>query len=360
VAGPLGHLVFVANRDSNDVAVINARTDRVIKRVKVGARPHMTIVAANGRTYTTGSGSDDLTVIDGMTLKIVGRVKTRAKGPEHGTVSPDGRWLYVANVEGRAVTVVDLAANKVAAVIGGLAHPHNILFSADGRRAYVTQVGSYRVALVDTATHRVTGDVAAGSPVRLASLTLPKIQGVNNAVLVPGRSLVFATNQDAGEVAVIEDRTGAMAGAIPVGRQPWEPYATPDGRLVLVPNLADETVSVIDAAARRVVATLPGGKEMTGAVISADSRKAYLVRRGDGLVSVLDLERLAVAKEIAVGRNPEVASRTADGEKVYVANSGSNDVTVIATATDTVAGTIRNVGRYPWAVTAAGGYNYCH
>lgn len=359
-AGDLGHLIFVANRDSNDVAVIDARTDRVIKRLKVGARPHMTIVAGNGMTYTTGTGSDDLTVIDGKSLKVVGRLTTRAKGPEHGTVSPDGRWLYVANVEGGAVTVVDLVTNKVASVIGGLANPHNILFSADGQRAYVTQVGSYRVALVDTAMHAVIGEVPAGSPVRLASLTLPKVQGVNNAVLVRGLSLVFATNQDAGEVAVIDDRSGAVATVIPVGREPWEPYETPNGRLVLVPNLADETVSVIEAAGKRVVATLPGGKEMTGIVVSVDSRKAYVVRRGDGLVSVLDLERLAVAKEIPVGKSPEVAARTADGRKVYVANSGSNDVTVIETATDTVVGTIRNIGRYPWAVTAAGGYNYCH
>jgi YVTN family beta-propeller protein len=151
----------------------------------------------------------------------------------------------VANVVGNAVSVIDLAAAKTVQVVKGLSQPHNIVFGPDGKAIPAARI-------------------AAGSLARLASLHPQKVQGVNNAALADG--LLFATNQDAGEVAVIDSARDAVAGVIPVGREPWEPYETPDHAKILVPNLADRTVSLIDVPSRNVLAILPGGKDMTGVV----------------------------------------------------------------------------------------------
>lgn len=355
-ASDLKGLVFLANRDSNDLVVIDAATDRILSRLPVGNRPHMSLISKDGKVYTTGTDTNDVTVVDAATLKVAGKITVNARGPEHATFSPDGRFLWVANVEGNAVSVIDLAAAKTVKVLQGFSQPHNIVFAPDGK-AYVTQVGSYRIAVFGSARASLITRIPAGNPARLASLTPEEVHGVNNAVFVHG--LLFATNQDAGEVAVIDPTQDKVVDLIRVGREPWEPYETPDHTRVLVPNLADETVSVIDARSRKVLATLPGGKDMTGLVVTADSKKAYLVRRGDDKLSVIDLERLQLSREIAVGKSPEVATRTANG-KVYVANSGSGDVSVIDTATDQVVTTIQNVGKHPWALASFNGYNYCH
>ncbi len=360
----LADRIFVANRESGDVAVIDTREDRIIGRFAVGLRPHMTLVLADGRTITTGGGSDTLDVVDGRSLASLARLATDARGPEHAAVSPDHRWLYVANVEGNAVSVVDLSAMRAVRTIEGLAQPHNVVFTDDGRKAYIAQAGAHALAVVDVTAHRVVGQIVVAEPALVAArqgATETGVHGVNNAALVRATGLLFAPDQDAGIVAVVDSRTDRVIERVAVGREPWEPYLTPDGHRLLVPNLADETVSVIDTDSRRVVATLPGGRDMTGVVVSADSRKAYVIRRGDNLVSVVDLARLALAREIPVGKAPEVAARLAGGSKVYVANSGSNDVSVIDTATDRVVATVPNVGLHPWAVTAPGsGYNICH
>ena len=355
-ASDLTDLVFLANRDSHELVVIDAATDQIISRVAVGRRPHMTVLSAAGKVYTTGTGTNDVTVVDAATLRVERKIPVQAKGPEHAALSPDGQFLWVANVAGNAVSVIDLAAAKTVQVVKGLSQPHNIVFAPDGK-AYVTQVGSYRVAVFTPGKATPVARIAAGSPARLASLHPQKVQGVNNAALAQG--LLFATNQDAGEVAVIDSARDAVVKVIPVGREPWEPYETPDHTKILVPNLADRTVSVIDVPSQKVLATLPGGKDMTGVVVTADSKKAYVVRRGDNKVSVIDLERLQVTGEIAVGRSPEVATRTAGG-KIYVANSGSGSVSVIDAGSDRVLTTITKVGKYPWALASFNGYNYCH
>jgi YVTN family beta-propeller protein len=252
--------------------------------------------------------------------------------------------------------VIDVAAAKTVHVLTGLSQPHNIVLAADGR-AYVAQAGSYDVAVFRPEQTTPVTRLAAGSPARLAALHPKEVHGVNNAVLARGH--LFATNQDAGEVAVIDTGQDRVVELIPVGREPWEPYETPDHTKILVPNLADETVSIIDVTSRKVLATLPSGKDMTGVVVTADSKKAYVVRRGDNTVSVLNLERLQVMGEIPVGTSPEVATRTAGG-KVYVANSGSGTVSVIDPGCDRVVTTIPEVGKHPWSLASFNGYNYCH
>ena len=270
-ASDLTGLVFLANRDSHELVVIDAATDQIISRVAVGKRPHMTVLSAAGKVYTTGTGTNDVTVVDAATLRVERKIPVQAKGPEHAALSPDGQFLWVANVAGNAVSVIDLAAAKTVQVLKGLSQPHNIVFAPDGK-AYVTQVGSYRVAVFTPGQATPVARIAAGSPARLASLHPQKVQGVDNAALAQG--LLFATNQDAGEVAVIDSARDAVVKVIPVGREPWEPYESPDHAKILVPNLADRTVSVIDVPSQKVLATLPGGKDMTGVVVTAGLEKS--------------------------------------------------------------------------------------
>lgn len=350
-------LVFLASRDSSDLRIIDTRTDTVIKAVRTGRMPHMMIVGKSALTYTTGTGSNDLTILDASTLEVVGRIPLPGKGPEHGTISPDGRWLFVANVTGGSVAVVDLETRQPAKLLKGLARPHNIAFSADGAKAFIAQAASAELVVVDVAR------LAVAKRIRLARLpgrALDEGQGVNNAVPLHGTPLLAATVTAANALVLLDTARDAVVATIRVGQEPWEPYDTPDGRYVLTPNNGDKTISIVDVAKRALVASLPGGADMTGIVFSADSRKAYVVSRGDGTILVLDLDRLAVARVLPVGSTPEVATRTADGKKVYVASSGNGEVAVIDTQRDEVVATVKNVGKFPWALSTIGGYNYCH
>ena len=78
------------------------------------------------------------------------------------------------------------------------------------------------------------------------------------------------------------------------------------------------------------------------------AQNAYITNEGSNTVSVIATATNTVAATIAVGTDPFGVAVSPDGSTVYVANAGSNTVSVIATATNTVTATIA-VGTNPAA-----------
>jgi YVTN family beta-propeller protein len=64
--------------------------------------------------------------------------------------------------------------------------------------------------------------------------------------------------------------------------------------------------------------------------------KAYVTQPSANLVTVIDTATGTVAGTVAVGTNPARVVITRDGSRAYVTNQGSNSVSVIDTASDTV------------------------
>ena len=72
---PDGRLILTADRDDDQVSIIDAATLAVGATVKVGTRPFGVTVDADGRrAYTANVGSNDVTVIDVAGRRVVGTV----------------------------------------------------------------------------------------------------------------------------------------------------------------------------------------------------------------------------------------------------------------------------------------------
>ncbi|MFQ5914384.1 MAG: cytochrome D1 domain-containing protein [Nitrospinota bacterium] len=354
-------LAFVANRDSNDVAVIDIAARKVVGRFPVGRSPHMVAISPDGRwVYTTGQSDDTLTVTRVSDFRTVATLHL-GKSPEHLAVSPDGRLVLVGNFEDGTVSVVDARARREVARLAGFARPHNITFSRDGRRAFVANLGSDRVSVVDIEAQKIVASLEAANPVKLAKLQQGrKINGIINVTLTPDGRFGYAAHADGGEVAVIDAAAARVVKYVRVGNLPWRAYSTPDGRRMVVPNLGDRTVSVIDTASQGVTAVLPSLEGVTGVNPALGGRLAFVLSRSKNKVRVLDLKAKTVLKDIPVGLSPETASTTPDERFVFLATSRSGEVWVLDAEQLSVSAVIPNVGKHPWAVTIAGGINYCH
>jgi YVTN family beta-propeller protein len=356
-----GAYVYVPNRSSADVAVIDTRTDRVIMRVPVGNVPHQVSVSdVVDKMIASNTADDTISIVDLPTLAT--RTLRLDHEPEHMELSPDGVLLAVGNIGAGTVSLVSLQDERERARVEGLFEPHNLTFSPDGALLYVANLGASHVSVVDVATATIIDEIKIAEPPSVASREDPgaEFQGIINVTATPDGRLGFAAHGEAGELAVIDLRSRALKKSVALGELPWRAYSTADGRFMLVPNNGDRTLSVISTASLEVIATLPAAEDVTGVNTGWFETTAFALSRAGRKAVVYDLEAMAQVGEIALPGTPETGVTTPDGTKLYVALSDVDQVAVIDVRRRALVTTIEGVGDEPWGTMMTGTINYCH
>ncbi len=358
-----GRYVFVPNRGSADIAVIDTRTDLIAARIEVGNVPHQVVVSTPlDKLIVTNTRDNTISIVDLAKLETEATLTLDVE-PEHMELSPDGRLLAVGNIGAGTVSLVSLVENREVARIEGLHAPHNLTFGAHGTLLYVANLGANHVSVIDVTSARIVARVPIDGAPALAALDARgnhEFQGLINVTPTADGRFGFAAHGESDLLAVLDLRKRELVKTLRLGDRPWRAFATADGRHMLVPNNGDSTVSVISTATAEVVATLPGAADMTGINSDSSGSTAFVISRGENKLVVLDLVEMRTAGEISLPSVPETGVVTPDGKKLYVALSGSNQVAVIDTRSRKLMTLIDDVGDAPWGATIPGALNYCH
>ena len=115
-----GKLVWVVNPGGDNVAVIGAKSNKVVKRIKVGDEPQGVAVDPNNKyAYVANTADGTVSVIrikdprpgnfKASVAKDLGKNGKFLTGAEPWNIvsSPDGRRIYVANSSQDSITVID-------------------------------------------------------------------------------------------------------------------------------------------------------------------------------------------------------------------------------------------------------------
>src|SRR5207244_11656162 len=101
------------------------------------------------------------------------------------------------------------------------------------------------------------------------------------------------------------------------------------------------TVGVIDTATNTVVThILTAGLNPVGVAVTPDGKSVYVTDYTNNAVSVIDTASNSVADLVPVGSEPEGVAVTPDGKSVYVVNTGDNTVSVSNPSTNLVVATV--------------------
>jgi YVTN family beta-propeller protein len=354
--------VFVPNRNSADVAVIDTATDTVLTRIAVGNVPHQVAISnLTGKLVASNTADDTISIVDLATLET--STLQLDHEPEHMELDPGGRLLAVGNLGAGTVSLVTLDPPEETARISGMFSPHNLTFSPDGSRLYVANLGADHISVIDVASAAVVDEIRVAEPSAVASADPQadsEFQGIINVTRTPDGRLGFAAHGEGDRLAVLDLRTGALKANLELGSLPWRAYSTADGRYMLVPNNGERTLSVVSTSTLTEVARLPGAEDMTGVNTGWFETTAVVISRGEDKALVYDLEAMAKVGEIALPGTPETGVTTPDGNRLYVALSGTDQVAVIDLRTRELVKTIDDVGDEPWGATMLGALNYCH
>jgi YVTN family beta-propeller protein len=315
-----------------------------------------TVAAAS--VYVPNRETGTVSVVDTVTNRTIATVPV-GPNPVNVAVSRDGQRAYVANLNANYVSMIDTTTN---ANVGSLQvgnGPWGLAVSPDNSRLYVANLFSRRVSAVDVGSGQTVGGIDVAGNARGISLT-------------PDGRYLFVADATVGFVEVIDTAGMTMAAVIPVGYQPQQAAITPDGTRVYVPTL--NTIAVIDAGRvpacpapdtwlppeppsptcpeailtqlARTAAVPPPGQQVTivplpdvpsTIAFSADGARAYITHSTPGgAMSVLDLASHTLGAVIGLNSYPYGIGVAANGPRVYVSRGGAGTLSVLDTTTTTV------------------------
>lgn len=306
------------------------------------------------RVYVPNRRSNDVYVIDPATFQIVDRFKVGIN-PQHVVPSWDLKTLWVANnAEGRtdgSLTPINPKTGKPGASIP-VDDPYNMYFTPDGKSAIVVAEARKRLDFRDpqTMAHQF-------------SIATPGCAGINHADFsIDGRYAIF-TCEFRGSLAKVDLVNRKVLGYLKLskGGMPQDIRISPDGKAFFVADMHADGVFLIDGDSFAEIGFITTGIGSHGLYPSRDGKKLYVSNRGShkvvgpaggqGSVSVIDFatRKLEVTWPIPNGGSPDMGNVSADGKTLWL--SGRFDNVVYAIDTTTGAMKVIPVGKEPHGLT---------
>jgi YVTN family beta-propeller protein len=228
--------------DGQLIRVIDLRSRSIVGTIDFGkgVRPHRPVFGPrDGMLYVTTELNRTVSVIDPATLAIVGSIPTGEDESHMLAISGDGRRGYTANVKSGTVSVLDLGARTLVAVVPVSARVQRISVSTDGRRAFTADQTAARIAVIDTATNSVAASIPLPG---VAFGTTPTPDGKWLLITLPALRLV----------ALADLSTLRVVKTVEVPKAPQEILVRPDGAVAYVSCDATAQVAVIDIGGWKV------------------------------------------------------------------------------------------------------------
>src|SRR5439155_12582376 len=262
-------------------------------------------------------------------------------------MTPDGRYLLLSN-NGQGVqslVLFDTSTLKVVQVIPYSAPEAlflGVVVAPGSDRVFASAGGNNKIRVYDFAGKALV----ERAPISLGDAKAP-IYPAGLAISADGATLYAALNLD-NTVAFIDTATGQVrtkvrlapaATAASIGTLPYAIVRVDERLYVSEWNAGG--VSVVDTREAKLVQRIPTGGHASGLVLSADRARLYVANATSDTVSVIATATnqvvgtvdLSPYPDAPMGSMPNALAVASDGKTLYVANGGNNDVAVVETDT---------------------------
>jgi YVTN family beta-propeller protein len=168
VLSPDGRWAYVACFGGSAIAVLDTRSAALAATITLPApsQPYGIAISPDGRyIYASDNLLARLFVVDTRTRTLAGTVPIGVK-PALIARSPDDRTLYVTNGASRTVSVLDIGAHpadprpRASVTVAG--YPHGLAVTPDGRYVVVADTTGRELSVIDTRTNTVAATIPAG------------------------------------------------------------------------------------------------------------------------------------------------------------------------------------------------------
>jgi YVTN family beta-propeller protein len=296
------------------------------------------------RVYVPNRRSNDVAVIDPATFKVIDRYPVGVN-PQHVVPSWDLKTLWVNNnAEHRtdgSVTPIDPLTGKPGKSIA-VDDPYNMYFTPDGSAAIVVAEAHKRLDFRDPHTMALK-----------YSISTPKCAGINHADFsIDGRYVIFTCEFSSGLVKIDLEARKVVGYLNPSKRgMPQDIRISPDGKVFYVADLKADGVFLIDGDKFTETGFIKTGVGTHGLYPSRDGKQLYVSNRGSnkvfaapggkGGIAVIDFatRKVVTTWPIPSGGSPDMGNVSVDGKTLWLSGRFDNAVYAI----DTISGKVKSI-----------------
>jgi YVTN family beta-propeller protein len=312
-----GQRIYVTNSWADSVTEIDAASLAVRRDLRTGFEP-IGLAVSGPTLYVANRISNDISVID---LRTGDESKRLAAGRGASYAAAYGSQVYVTHIYPNPggfrtqpeseITEIDAEHQRVEARfrLNNVAGVFHVALSRDGRLGVAAQLRPKNlIPLAHVAHGWAFGDSLAvfgedvGGVVQLPLDELERYFSLPFGVAIaPDKSKLYLTASGTDEVAIVDLQALVVAARVPE-------------RNTLVNDLS--------VSARYVIARIPVGRNPRGIALSADGSRLYIANRLDDSVSILDTAARKIVGTIALG-GPAVINPQRRGERLFYSSKFS-------------------------------------
>src|SRR4051812_25338218 len=267
-AAPDGSRLYFTSEAEKVLAVVDARTRLITKKIALTGRPNNISISRDGRFVYVGIVSDPgaVEVVDTTTLERVKSIPT-AGGIHNVYVTPDNCYILAGSIAGKKLTVIDAKTHEPAwTLFSEGIRPIAFDTNADGstKRLFVQLSEVHGFAVVEFAQRKEVGRVM-----------LPEIP---------------EAQRDKGPF------NGAPSHGIGVA---------PDGKTLWVASRPNGMIYAYSLADLKLLGGVSVGGRPDWVTFTPDSRRIYVATENTGSVTVIDVPTIKEVTRVKVGLSPK-------------------------------------------------------
>jgi len=314
--------IYVTDSASDTIDVIDPTTNQVVQVIRGIVLPHGIAFSPDGtRLYVSNESESVLNVVDRKSGDILQKIPLSAR-PNNIAITKDGsRVLVGIRSQPGVVDVIDTASQKRTNSIPVDGSVHNVYVTPDGKYAVSGSIENKAVSVIDLATEKMVWEVKLDRAVRpMAFEAAPdgathrifiQLSGFNGFAVVDFAKRAEVARiklpDQPGGFGVAEGRMGTPShgiGVAPDGKSLWVnstvanavfKYSLPDLKLV-----GHAKLPVVHSLGRAPTGSVPEWITFT-----PDSKFVYISDSGAREVSVIDTTTLKEVATVPVGEVPK-------------------------------------------------------
>ncbi|HZJ32335.1 MAG TPA: beta-propeller fold lactonase family protein, partial [Vicinamibacterales bacterium] len=164
----------------------------------------------------------------------------------------------------------------------------------------------------------------------------------------PAAGRLFVTNEQGGDISVVDVAAAKVIATIPVGKRPRGIRLSPDGSTLFValsgspaagpgvdesklppPDKKADGVGVVSVSEQKLIRVIRAGSDPEQTAISKDGTRLFVANEDTGELTVVSVDDGHVLATFKVGEEPEGVELRPDGKVVYVTSEEDAQVTAI-------------------------------